>query len=219
MMENYLSPAWHAAALGLGNHLWQSTLVAVAAALLTVALRKHHARARYWIWLAASIKFLVPFSLLVAIGGHLAWQRHPAETTTPALYFAIEDISQPFTQVAARVPSVPAASSLSTSLTYLLPWIAALWLCGFLVVLILWTVRWRRIAAAMNAASPSSKGRELAALRRIERIGGIRKPIALLLSPASLEPGIFGIARPALIWPADISPTPRRRSSRSHPRA
>jgi bla regulator protein blaR1 len=96
MMENYLSPAWHAAALGLGNHLWQSTLVAAAAALLTLALRNHHARARYWIWLAASIKFLVPFSLLVVAGSHLAWQRHSAETTKPALYFAIEEISQPF---------------------------------------------------------------------------------------------------------------------------
>jgi bla regulator protein BlaR1 len=206
MMENYLSPAWHAAALGLGNHLWQSTLVAVAAALLTLALRKHHARARYWIWLAASIKFLIPFSLLVAVGSDLAWQRHPAETTKPPLYFAIEEISQPFTPPAVRVPSVPTSSLISTSLTHLLPWIAAVWLSGFLVVLLIWSVRWRKVAAAMKAASPSSEGRELAALRRIERIGGIRKPIALLLSPASLEPGIFGIARPALIWPEGISP-------------
>lgn len=206
MMENYLSPAWRAAALGLGNHLWQSTLVAAAAALLTLALRKHHARARYWIWLAASIKFLVPFSLLVAVGGYLAWQRNPAETTKPALYFAIEEISQPFTQAAVRVPSVPAASPISTSLAHLLPWIAAVWMGGFLVVLLMWSLRWRKIAAAMKAASPSPEGRELSALRRIERIGGIRKPIALLLSPASLEPGIFGIAHPALIWPEGISP-------------
>ena len=206
MIETHLSPAWHAAALGLGNHLWQSTLVAAAAALLALALRKHHARARYWIWLAASIKFLAPFSLLVAAGSHLASQRHPAETTQPALYFAIEQISQPFTPTAAGVPSVPAASLNSTNLMHLLPWIAALWLAGFLVNVLTWSVRWRKITEAMKAASPSSQGRELAALRRIERIGGIRKPIALLLSPASLEPGIFGIARPALIWPEGISP-------------
>jgi bla regulator protein blaR1 len=206
MMENYLSPAWHAAAIGLGNHLWQSTLVAAVAALLTLVLRKHHARARYWIWLAASIKFLVPFSLLVAAGSHLAWQRHSAETTKPALYFAIEEISQPFTQTAVRVASAPPVSPISAGLMHLLPWIASMWLVGFLVVLLLWSVRWRRIAAAMKGASLSSEGRELAALRRIERIGGLRKPIALLLSQASLEPGIFGIARPALIWPEGISP-------------
>jgi bla regulator protein BlaR1 len=204
MMENYLSSAWHAAALGLGNHLWQSTLVAAAAALLTLALRKHYARARYWIWLATSIKFLLPFSLLLALGNHLAWQRPPGETAKPTLYFAIEEISQPFTQTGMRAPAVGTASPSSEA--HLLPWIAAVWLGGFLLVLATWTVRWRRIAAALKAANPSSEGRELAALRRIERIGGIRKPIALLLSPGALEPGIFGIARPALIWPEGISP-------------
>lgn len=206
MIDQNLSPAWHAAALGLANHLWQSTLVAAAARLLTLALRRHDARARYWIWLAASLKFLVPFSLLVAVGSHLAWQHQPAETTTPALYFAIEEISEPFTQAAMLAPAAPVASANSTSVTHLLPWLAAVWLGGFLLVLVLWGVRRRRIAVALDAASPSSEGRELSALRRIERIGGIRKPIALLLSQAALEPGIFGITRPALIWPERISP-------------
>lgn len=202
----YLSPPWHAVALGLANHLWQSTLVAAAAALLALSLHNHRARARYWIWLAASIKFLVPFSLLVALGSHLAWQRHPAETMKPMLYLAIEEISQPFTQSEVRAPALPAASQISAGLTHLFPLITAVWLGGFLLVLIVWAIRWRRIAAAMRIASPSSQGRELAALRRIERIGGIRKPIALLLSKAALEPGIFGIASPALIWPEAISP-------------
>lgn len=205
MMATHLSPAWRAAALGLGNHLWQSTLVAAAAALLVLALRRHHARARYWIWLAASIKFLIPFSLLVAVGNHLAWQRQPAETTSTGLYFAIEEISQPFTPAATSVPFA-ATQPISTSLTYLLPWMAAVWLAGFLVVVLAWCVRWRRITVAMKSASLSSEGRELTALRRIERTGGIRRPIALLLSRASLEPGIFGIARPTLIWPEGISP-------------
>ena len=204
MMDHALSPTWQAAALGLANHLWQSTLVTAAAALLTLALRRHYARARYWIWLAASMKFLLPFSLLVAVGSQLAWPP-PAETTTPALYFTIEEISQPFTPAEMHPSSAPAASATSTSLAHLLPWIVALWLGGFLLVLIRWAIRWRRIAAAMSAASLSFEGRELVALRRIERIGGIRKPIPLLLSPSLLEPGIFGIARPALIWPLGIS--------------
>ena len=205
MMATHLSPAWHAAALGLGNHLWQSTLVAGAAALLALALRRHHARARYWIWLAASIKFLIPFSLLVGAGSHLAWQRHPEEAARPALYFAIEEISQPFTPAEASVPSIPTSSAISISLMHLLPWMAAVWLAGCLVVLVAWSIRLRRITEAIEAASPSSEGRELSALRRTERIGGIRRPISLLLSRASLEPGIFGIARPVLIWPEGIS--------------
>ncbi len=57
----------------MGNHLWQSTLFAGTAGLLALTLRKNQARARYWVWLAASVKFLIPFSLLVEIGKRLAW--------------------------------------------------------------------------------------------------------------------------------------------------
>jgi uncharacterized protein (TIGR03435 family) len=48
-------------------------------------------------------------------------------------------------------------------------------------------------------------GREVEALRRVENLAGVRKPIDVLLSPTSLEPGIFGIVRPVLVWPAGIS--------------
>jgi len=50
------------------NHLWQSTLFALAAGIVVLALRNHGGRVRYWIWLAASLKFLLPFSLLVSAG-------------------------------------------------------------------------------------------------------------------------------------------------------
>ncbi len=46
----------------LANHLWQSTLCIAVAWLLTLALRNNRAAARYWVWLAASVKFLIPFS-------------------------------------------------------------------------------------------------------------------------------------------------------------
>ena len=100
MMEKYVTSTWTAVAPGLGNHLWQSTLVALMAGLLTLALRKHHARSRYWLWLAASLKFLVPFSLLVELGQRLTWMRHSAQSVSPGFYFAIDQIGQPFSQSA-----------------------------------------------------------------------------------------------------------------------
>ena len=42
-------------------------------------------------------------------------------------------------------------------------------------------------------------------LRRLELAAGIGKRVEMLLSQATLEPGIFGIARPVLLWPAGIS--------------
>lgn len=201
MIENYFSTGGHAIVAGLADHLWQSTLVALVAALLILALRNHHARARYWLWLAASLKFLVPFSLLVGIGSHLGWQ-HSATTASTSLYFAIKEVSQPFTQATTQIPAQPASVLAS------FPWkplLTTVWLCGFLTVLFLWIERWRRISGAMKFAVPLNQGREVSALRRLEQIGGLRKPIVFLLSRTSLEPGIFGITRPTLIWPEGIS--------------
>ena len=62
--------------LPIANHLWQSTLIAVIAGLLTLLLRNNRAHIRYCLWLAASGKFLIPFSLLVFAGGQLG--RRPA---------------------------------------------------------------------------------------------------------------------------------------------
>jgi len=188
----------------LANHLWQSTLVAIAAALLTIFLRRHSARARYWLWLAASLKFLVPFSLLVSLGSRLSWFQPSTSSKPPALYFAIEEISQPFTQTAVDV-ATPNAAKAATSLPHLSTVIAFVWFAGFLTVLFLWTIRWLRIAVATRRAQLVHEGRELSILRRIEHVFGLSQPIVLLQSRASLEPGIFGIFRPVLLWPEGIS--------------
>jgi len=175
----------------LGNHLWQSTLFAAMTALLTLILRKCYARVRYGLWLAASIKFLIPFSLLVAIGSHLAWFRGPVPNSR--LHFAIEVISG----------VTPATAG--PRLLHLLPVLVGVWLCGLLAVLSLWYVQWRKMSAATRTALPLREGREVEALRRIEHNAGIEKQIEIRLSRASIEPGIFGIVRPVLTWPEGIS--------------
>src|SRR6266566_167019 len=203
MIPEYLPAMWTALAAALGDHVWQSTLFAVVAGLLTLILRNNHARARYWLWLAASMKFLIPFSLLVALGSHLPWSRGSAGTKA-GLYF--EEVSQPFSQPAMTVISRATPSTISPSVIHLLPGLlAAAWLCGFLVVLSVWYLRWRGISVAIREAVPLREGREVEALRRIGCITGMQQRIELLSSRASLEPGIFGIVRPVLVWPEGIS--------------
>src|ERR1700687_3038489 len=84
----------------LTNHLWQSTMFAVVAGLLTVAFRKDRAQVRYWLWFSASFKFFIPFSLLMSLGSHLGWapaaRKIATQITTPAVSFTMERISQPF---------------------------------------------------------------------------------------------------------------------------
>ena len=205
MTGEYFSSLWTAIARGAANHLWQSTLFAIVAGLLTLFLRKHHARARHWLWLAASLKFLIPFSLLVSIGSRLSPEAAATPSVRPVVLFAMEEITQPFSQLGVRVTPAHAPSMASSILPQLTQAIGALWLAGFLAVLVLWCVRWRRVSAATKHAMPLQEGREVAVLRRMERMGGIRRPLAMLLSRTSLEPGIFGIARPVLVWPEGIS--------------
>jgi uncharacterized protein (TIGR03435 family) len=205
MILGYLSAGWTAVASALGNHLWQSTVFAILVGFLILFLRNNHARVRYALWLAASVKFLLPFSLLVGIGGHLGWLRGSGG---PQMGFsvAIEQLGEPFTRPAVSVISRAAPSTISASFTRMLPALfVAVWVCGFLLVLFLWGVRWRGMSAALRGAVPLCEGREVETLRRLERMQGMPRGIEVRLSRASLEPGIFGVRRPVLVWPEGIS--------------
>jgi len=130
-----------AAAPALANHLWQSTVFAAAAALLAVMLGKNHARARYWLWLAASAKFLVPFVLLVSIGRLLPRPSAPAATQV-GVYSVLEQVSQPFVHPAREVMLPAVATAAPGGSYHLLALIlAAIWLGGVVAVLGMWAVR------------------------------------------------------------------------------
>src|SRR5580698_47746 len=180
--------------IAIADHLWQSTLFAIAAALLTLVLRQNRAAIRFRLWLAASLKFLLPFTLLSALGRRLAWVAPPAAFEN-GLRGALAGFGHPF----ARTFAVRDAGDPIPML------LAGIWLCGMAMVLSAWYLRWRTLAAAIREAVPLHEGREAEALRRMQRIAGIRRPIAILLTPASWEPGIFGIVSPVLLWPQGIS--------------
>jgi len=175
MIPDSLSP--------IANHLWQSTLFAVAAGLLTLALRKNPARVRHWVWVTASIKFLIPFSVLAAVGARIEWRTAPA--IAPNLSVVVEQVSQPFTLATDSSLTSTIAPAASSSVPEIL---FAIWACGFIGVSISWWIRWRRIAAAVCAGSPVS----------------LHLPITAVRSPAFIEPGVFGVFRPVLLLPEGI---------------
>ncbi len=165
------------------DHVWQSTLFAGVAALLALALRKNRAHTRYWLWLGASLKFLIPFSLIVSAAGQFEWRSAPA--VAPPLSSAIAQVSQPFelTQTAAAAaPAVAAASNVA------MPLLLAGWLWGFAAVVSMRGVRLLRLRRAARAATPLP----------------IQAPIEIRSCPTLLEPGVFGIFRPVLLLPEGI---------------
>jgi len=50
------------------DHVWQSTVFAGGIALLTLLFRRNGAAVRFWLWFAASLKFVLPFALLGMLG-------------------------------------------------------------------------------------------------------------------------------------------------------
>jgi bla regulator protein BlaR1 len=172
------------------NHLWQSTLFAGVASLLTLFLRKNRAHVRYWIWLMASVKFLLPFSILVALGGLLG--RHTAAAVAPSGFVSaaglssfVEQVGKPFTT------TVPLFATLAVQRSYTSVIVAVLisvWAIGFVTLGCRWTMRWRRMRTSVRKASP------------------LDLPIGLPVksSPAFGEPGVFGVFRPVLLLPDKI---------------
>jgi len=197
---------WSSLARAAGNHVWQSTLFAIAAGFLAWLFRRNRARVRYALWLAASLKFLVPIALLVGLGSRLA-APHASSAAGDRFYVEISQFGQPF--LPASPPAVPnpnpptAGSARPGHLLALL--LAAIWCTGFAAVLAIWGAGWRRVRVILGESEPMRAGRELDSLRRLERISGKPRPLAAVVSRASLEPGIFGLVRPVLIWPAGIS--------------
>lgn len=187
----------------VANHLWQSTVFAAAVWLVTLLLRRNAARVRFSLWLAASIKFLVPFSLLIALGGLLPRQQQAAKQTPTAVYSAVDAMGQPFADFHFLAANSSAHStSLLEQLKADVPvMLAAIWLCGAAVVLMMWCVRWRQVQRQLRRAVPAVAGREFEILQRMN--GGRGFP--LLLSRDLMEPGIFKVFRPVLIWPEQLS--------------
>jgi bla regulator protein BlaR1 len=167
----------------LANHLWQSTLFTAAAWLLTLALRKNRATVRHGIWLAASVKFLVPFSLLVSVGAQFEWRMAPAVGADPISH-AVERIGQPFALPVEPVPAVAAAAAANPVPVLLF----SVWFCGFAISAAVWYRLWQRFRAVIRVATPLP----------------LDLPIPVMTSPDPLEPGVFGIFKPILLLPEGI---------------
>jgi uncharacterized protein (TIGR03435 family) len=72
-------------------------------------------------------------------------------------------------------------------------------------MLVVWRVRWRRVAAVAQQATTIEAGREFDTLRRVQRAMGVRTPVRIVSANSPLEPGVFGIMRPVLLWSAGIT--------------
>jgi len=180
MIPEYLPP--------LANHVWQSTIVAAASALFALLLRNNSARVRYCVWFVAAMKFLIPFSLVVAIGHQFEWRDAPAITQLPIS--TVAEIGLPFSATGPVHVPLPVAPKVNPISTILL----AVWLCGFLVSVWYWGRSWLRVRTVLKLASPLNVQLPVEMPLKDTRI-------PVLSSPGLLEPAVLGIIRPVLVLP------------------
>jgi uncharacterized protein (TIGR03435 family) len=169
----------------VAHHVWQSTLFVALVWLVTLVLRRHDARVRYWLWAAASLKFLLPFSWLIGLGGQIEWRTAPAIAQPAATFFMQEILLPPLLSDA--VAQVPQETSIGW-------WVVlGVWLAGTAVVFFWWARQWRPMRSALRKATRLQLDHGCDA-------GGLR----VMSSPSAFEPGVVGILRPVLLMPEGL---------------
>jgi uncharacterized protein (TIGR03435 family) len=166
----------------LVNHLWQSTVFAMVAGLLTLEFRRNRAHVRYWLWFCASVKFLVPFALLLSLGSYLG--RSTAAKTIPLLAstYRVVQVAEPFPVSTLPIPSP------QRNIDWIGIVLVSLWACGFAGIVLTRLRGWFRIRLAVRASTPMD----------------IPFPVPVCFTTALMEPGVVGFFRPMLLLPAGI---------------
>jgi bla regulator protein BlaR1 len=164
------------------DHLWQSTLFFACAWVLAKTLRRDGAHLRYWIWFAASVKFLIPVSLLTMLGSFLGTHSEPG-APAGSLLQAVRQMTAPIIS--------PAAFNLADAkpASDLVRWAVLVWAVGCAGLMIRWWVSWRRARALVRSAVPA----------------GTLESVPVMRSMQFQEPAVVGILRPALLLPEGIS--------------
>src|SRR5581483_9015454 len=139
----------------------------------------------YALWFSASLKFLVPFAVLLSLGRQAAPVVAPV---TPSLATAVSRLTVPFPEIV-WTGGAPEHTSR-------LPWIPAAWAAGVLIVVGTRVRAWRRIRAVL----------------RTSRRNPLPFPLEVRTSSNAIEPGLIGFWRSTLLLPEGIEDclTPRQ---------
>jgi TonB family protein len=185
------------------DHLWQSSLVIMGAAVLVLLGRRWPASWRHAIWLASSIKFLVPFAVLVAIGGAIPL---PAvdDPGAPSALSTVLAIGAPFSASQPPLPVVAAPRVRAPRAWWPLG-LGLVWMTGASVFLVSRLRKHQRAARLVRESWPLVEGREVDAWRRLSRHNPWAARVRLRGSSARVSPCVIGAWRPVLIWPSGVS--------------
>jgi uncharacterized protein (TIGR03435 family) len=165
------------------NHLWQSSCFVFLGALLAFALRSHSPKIRYWVWLSASLKFLIPFALLVSLGNEIP--RPAARSVSaadPVFSATIVQMAEPYAPPSG--PGIPSRHGMH----WMPIAIGTAWALGVLAIALARCRGWWKVREALRAGTPVE----------------LQVPVRAVITPSVHEPGVVGFFRPVLVLPAQL---------------
>jgi bla regulator protein BlaR1 len=161
------------------DHLWQSTLFCAAVWLITLTLRHNGAAIRHQLWMLASLKFLVPFSALYAIGA-MAGLPSPVESQPTFLNAAREAVSP----VMSPVITLRAAPEFAATFASLA---GAAWFSGAAFLALRWLRGWHAANSLTRATRPAP-----------DSSPDVR------VTDAEVEPSVARVFHPVVLLPAAL---------------
>jgi bla regulator protein BlaR1 len=170
------------------NHLWQTSLVAVVAWLACrTMLKPNSPRVRFRVWLAVSLKFLIPFAVFVQAGRWLGIRPLLRPADSQQVFDIVNGGGSGLVTAPFRVS--PASQSAIFRHDVLLMTLAIIWAMGAALVSVRWLRAWWPIRQAARTALPGGSFRGVPVLKsrhmREDRLG----------------PGVFGFWRQAILIP------------------
>jgi uncharacterized protein (TIGR03435 family) len=141
------------------------------------------------LWLSASVKFLVPFALLTAVGAQIPWPLRPIQGTEPSFFSIAGQVVGPITRFggggATAVAEVTHAAGHGSLMVIA---VGMLWGVGTLAMAVHWFRRWRLVHRALGESTATS----------------LPFVIPVRSSSSQLEPAVVGVVRPVLLLPKGL---------------
>lgn len=169
------------------NHLWQSTVILFLVWGLTLCLKRQRASIRYGLWLFASVKFLVPFSLLMMLGRAL----RPATIDSPNISLPqMSDVIirsvQPYA-ASVQIGSIAAMAkpTFFPTAEVVEAFFLVVWAIGTIVLITTFARSWLKLyRISLNG-------------RPWREVSGI----PILVCKDAIDPGVFGVFNPVILFP------------------
>jgi beta-lactamase regulating signal transducer with metallopeptidase domain len=200
----------------------KATLLCLAAAILTITMRRASAASRHLVWtglfiavLALPIARVLLPTLPVFV---LAAPALPRETPQPVQVRASAPapVALPITTVDVSSPvplsNAPAAGPISRAPITVGDVVPGLWLAGFIVLLGRVAIGRSRVRRLDQRASPLTDAGVLARVGELRQRFGVRRSVAVRVSADDWMPMTWGVARPVILLPAGaLAPTAEAR--------